>query len=447
MRKLLTIILMITILTGCSVSSDLPTETSVTDETTTHARSTENPDFLYRINNDDVRIITYLGNESSVLIPSSIENHPVKAVQNIILKECVTELTYAEGITEITVPIGKSLKKINLPSTLEIIHIGENSNYHATIEVNISNNNKFMSKGGVLFSADEKTLIYYPCGRTGSYMIPDGTEIIGDNAFLEALVENVTFPESIKEIGKYAFKYCSKLISISFPKSLDKIGENAFYSSGLNNVEFSEGVKEIGSYAFAETNLDEIVLPSSLKTVGNNICGDADEEITIYADTPTESLEPLDCYENLIYRNDTMLKKAIRLGKRMIEQKSFYDCPKTLLFTDIDGDDFPELFTNYSAYCYKYSEKSGWQEFISCYGEHNNINLYYDKENNSYFFVNISDMYEAEYYCQAEKITFDSNNKIITDSIATSSIFYPIGSYIVLNNILLKKLFFQASSP
>ena len=94
----------------------------------------------------------------------------------------------------------------------------------------ISNDEFKTDKDGVIFTADGKTLVQYPLGRTSSsYDIPEGTETIGQNAFKwhqsdtknPNNLKTVTFPESITETKACAFSNCRNLESIEV-KNLKK---------------------------------------------------------------------------------------------------------------------------------------------------------------------------------------------------------------------------------
>jgi hypothetical protein len=75
---------------------------------------------------------------------------------------------------------------------------------------------------GVLFDKDKSELILYPRkkGKT-TYIIPDGIQSIGDDAFngCKRLV-NIVLPESIRSIGDYAFEGCKRLKTITLSNKL-----------------------------------------------------------------------------------------------------------------------------------------------------------------------------------------------------------------------------------
>ncbi|MCL1866139.1 MAG: leucine-rich repeat protein, partial [Oscillospiraceae bacterium] len=77
------------------------------------------------------------------------------------------------------------------------------------------------------------------------------TEIVS-SAFTGTTITSVEFPESITEIGDYAFKECTALTDIIIPGRVEKIGIGAFYATGLTSATIGGGVESIGMYAFAE---------------------------------------------------------------------------------------------------------------------------------------------------------------------------------------------------
>ena len=73
------------------------------------------------------------------------------------------------------------------------------------------------------------------CSRLTSITIPAGVTSIGNNAFeLCQSLTSIIIPDSVTSIGHSAFRYCSSLTSITIPDSVTSIGWNVF--SGCNNL-------------------------------------------------------------------------------------------------------------------------------------------------------------------------------------------------------------------
>ena len=91
--------------------------------------------------------------------------------------------------------------------------------------------------------------------------------------------DSITIPEKVRiggkvytvtNIGKEAFKYCSRLTSINIPKSVTSIGEGAFYEcSSLTSINIPEGVTSIGNSAFSYCkSLTSINIPDGVTGIG-----------------------------------------------------------------------------------------------------------------------------------------------------------------------------------
>ena len=82
--------------------------------------------------------------------------------------------------------------------------------------------------------------------------------------------ESITIPEGVTEIKAFAFAN-SEIEEVSFPDSLKKIEKLAFYEcSRLKSVDFGNGIDEIdGAMAFAYCSITKLEIPSQIKTIGD----------------------------------------------------------------------------------------------------------------------------------------------------------------------------------
>ena len=94
----------------------------------------------------------------------------------------------------------------------------------------------------------------------------ENVEKIGAYAFYNNSIFEYSF-DSLKEVAPYAFGYTT-FSEINFPEGLERIWENAFYCSTTNKVTFPESLKRIDHYAFERCFLKEIVLPQGLEYLG-----------------------------------------------------------------------------------------------------------------------------------------------------------------------------------
>ena len=72
-------------------------------------------------------------------------------------------------------------------------------------------------------------------GLGGDVVIPEGVFVIGDGAFRYcSRLTSITIPAGVTSIGNNAFELCQSLTSIIIPDSVTSIGWNVF--SGCNNL-------------------------------------------------------------------------------------------------------------------------------------------------------------------------------------------------------------------
>lgn len=137
-------------------------------------------------------------------------------------RESILSVVIEEGVTSIGDAAFfncKNLPTITIPQN--IAHIGDNvfvgCNGLTSIVVDQNNKNYSSSSDGVLFDKDQKTLMRFPAGRSGSYAY--------------------VIPNSVDSIGEYAFQNCTGMSSVTIPKSLKSIGWNGFDNcSGLTSI-------------------------------------------------------------------------------------------------------------------------------------------------------------------------------------------------------------------
>jgi hypothetical protein len=89
---------------------------------------------------------------------------------------------------------------------------------------------------------------------------------IGSFAFSNwALIETITYPQTLVEIGSFSFSGCASLKNLTIPNSVTLIDSDAFNScTALLNITLGNGVSSIGEMAFAYlTNLISVTLLST----------------------------------------------------------------------------------------------------------------------------------------------------------------------------------------
>ena len=125
---------------------------------------------------------------------------------------------------------------------------------------------------GALYSKADKRLIWVPMSTKGTFEIPQGVRIIGDEAFSYCYrLTSVTIPDSVTRIGGSAFSYCDSLTSVTIPDSVTAIGISAFFNcKKLTSVTIPDSVTSIGSSAFSFcAGLNSVTIPDSVTRIGN----------------------------------------------------------------------------------------------------------------------------------------------------------------------------------
>lgn len=133
--------------------------------------------------------------------------------------------------------------------------------------------------------------------------IPDSVVAIGEGAFTEcAALESVSISNSVTVLPDMLFADCEKLKKVTFPTALTSIGEKCFANTALKNVELPETVVQIGDYAFAvksygQSKIESIELPKSVRTIGISVCAGI-ENITVYDSIDPDSKPARDYYDD-----------------------------------------------------------------------------------------------------------------------------------------------------
>ena len=101
--------------------------------------------------------------------------------------------------------------------------------------------------------------------------MPDSVTEIGEYAFYQcAALEKVAFSESLTTIGEMAFGECSKISSIRLPNSVKVIENQAFYEcTGLKSLTLSTNLVSIGDCAFQDNCLSTVYIPGDHVRVGD----------------------------------------------------------------------------------------------------------------------------------------------------------------------------------
>ncbi|MDE6618498.1 MAG: leucine-rich repeat protein [Clostridiales bacterium] len=184
----------------------------------------------------------------------------------------LTNIILPEGLTTINANafLNSGIKNIKLSSTIETI---ASTAFLGCKQLNVTvadGNASFTVSSDMksLLSKDGKTLVQY-IGNDTQYTIPEGVEVIGDYAFQNCeSLEKITFTDTVKSIGQYAFRYCTSLGELTLP-DLETLGQYAFANSGVTEVTIAGLPDAVGNYLFSECeNLETVTFTGGAKTIG-----------------------------------------------------------------------------------------------------------------------------------------------------------------------------------
>ena len=208
---------------------------------------------------------------ASVTIPNS-----VKSIGAYAFVACggITSVTIPSSVTSIGEGAfsGCGITSVTIPSSVTSIGEGAFSSCIglASIDVDLRNLS-YKSVNGVLFNKALTTIIAYPSGKSGSYVIPNSVKSIGESAFSGSSgLTSVTIPNSVTSIAAGTFSGCSGLTSVTIPNSVKSIGEGAFSAcTSLASLTIPNSVTSIGAWAFGScSGLTSVTIPTSVTSIG-----------------------------------------------------------------------------------------------------------------------------------------------------------------------------------
>ena len=195
-----------------------------------------------------------------VVIPSGI-----KTIEDSLFSGCtsLTNVVLHSGVTKIGGSAFRNcinLKHIDIPAS--VTSIGGNAFNHTGLS-------DIPAMTGMKCIADE---MFVDCWEMTKATIPEGITSIGRSAFLRCPLAEVAIPNTVTNIGHYAFYGNSNLHgTLNIPGSVMTISEGAFHGcNGLSCVIIGEGVVEIGKEAFRGCDRWEgtLSIPNSVTNIG-----------------------------------------------------------------------------------------------------------------------------------------------------------------------------------
>lgn len=223
------------------------------------------PSTYQSVNVNGSAVITrYLGDETQVVVPATIDGIPVSSIGKHAFSSTIVEkVVLQDGIVRIeegAFEYNSALREVILPPSLQSI-------------------------GDYAFN---------DCGNLTSVRFSEGLLEIGDNAFTyDRALSGVVLPSSLRAIGGFAFESCIGLTDIRIPAQVTTLSEGAFcYCDQLSTVSFAEGLVSLGARAFEGcVTLAHVQLPLSVAQIGFRSFADCAALKTVYVPSETTVID------------------------------------------------------------------------------------------------------------------------------------------------------------
>lgn len=234
MKKILCLFLVLiflwSTLLGCNDTSDINVDDTSddTEETTSDTSKIQNTepfvlespveDFEYEVNeNGGITITKYIGNETNIVIPSKIDNKNVTDI----------------GAFAFTA--NDNIIYLKIPSSVISV----------------------------------KNSAFWHCSSLTTVILSQNLTELQASVFEDcSALTDIELPESLTQIGSRAFANCSSLKYIEIKSNcINEYSWMAFDSSGLEAVLLPNGIEILPNRIFFNTNITDIVLPSTVKEI------------------------------------------------------------------------------------------------------------------------------------------------------------------------------------
>ena len=267
----------------------------------------------------------YCDSLTSVTIPNS-----VTSIGESVFGACfaLTSVNIPYGVTNIEHGVFEdccSLTSVTIPDS--VTSIGEVAFEACTSLTEITIPKSVKSIGDWAFSQCDSLTNIEVDKNNKNYSSLDGVLFNKDKKKLICYPagKNYTFyaiPDVVKSIEEDAFGFCSSLTSVTIPDSVTSIGANAFwYCSSLTSVNFGSNVTSIGHNAFRNcSSLTSVTIPASVTSIGHSVFSHCNSLTNIVVDKNNQNYCSLD---GVLFSKDKKFISCYPAGKK----DKFYTIP------------------------------------------------------------------------------------------------------------------------
>ena len=245
-----------------------------------------NINYTVEIPEEDKSWISITNTKSRVAMRDETVTLMVQPNENAAYRYSTIKFIDEQGVTGETVLITQKsgtsrVINVETPGTLETIMTEDEKNNTEDLRITGTLNSfdfEFIKTMPILNTLDLRDIqnesLPASClaeTKISTVILPAALKSISSRVFYKSSITSINFPETVEEIGDYAFAETQSLTgSIVIPNRVVVIGNNAFQNSYFNGtLQIGESVQTIGDYAFSGCKgTGDIIIPNNVATLG-----------------------------------------------------------------------------------------------------------------------------------------------------------------------------------
>ncbi|MGM9971236.1 MAG: leucine-rich repeat domain-containing protein [Anaeroplasmataceae bacterium] len=299
--------------------------------------NTTNEGYVYAVGDNKYYIIDYVGKETSLVLPETINDNPYELRGTFAFNEKIESIVIPnifKQIDAMTFSYCINLESITFEDGQLLTSIGDYAMFFCTKLYNVKLPNSLSIIGENVFGG---------CISLKQIDLPNSLKEIGNQAFIISGLVTVVIPEGVISIDAWAFYQCNRLVSVTIPSTINSIGERAFDGCeklvevyNLSSLDIT-----IGSYDNGYIGYYAKVIHTSLEEESNIIRKDDyvflfdnnDYYLVGYEGNNTELVLPesinnhkYSLYEKLFYSDTNIKSVTISNGITRIPEFAFCEC-------------------------------------------------------------------------------------------------------------------------
>lgn len=228
-----------------------------------------------------------------------ILNNMVVSIHDYAFENCISlEQLYLPNsvksiYTKALSPTVNLYSSDSAPIALGTVNIidSETHNLHAELANNIYPNYK-VENGILLDYQSEPGYDYIDDNGKRVVDIPNAVEEISNSVFFaNDNVDIINTSEYLLVIGDYAFMDCS-VTEISLPKTMSSIGRSAFNRTGITSIDIPDGITKLEPFFMHCAPVQQVTIPESVIEICNYAFGDCPKLQSVYIPGNITSIDP-----------------------------------------------------------------------------------------------------------------------------------------------------------